>query len=101
MTYRQADDPARRGERRAEALGFEPVHVGSYPESTLRCLVYQEDGLVKARINEAHGDSEAWDHAAYHASAGVDGLGFVCVVGVPCGYVGDLTYLEVLARDGV
>lgn len=79
--------------------GFEPVHVGSYPGNPLRCLLYLEDGVQKARINEAHG-AESWDHAGYHATAGVDRLGFACVVGEPCGYAGDPGYLDRMGRSG-
>jgi hypothetical protein len=97
MSNRRAAETIRDPVGAGRHPGFEPVHVGSYPESPMRCLLYLEDGLVKARINEAHG-ADAWDHAGYHASAGMDALGFACVVGVPCGYDGDPAYLEWEAR---
>jgi hypothetical protein len=99
MTYRRADDPVRQPERRSASLAFEVVHVGVYPDDPVRCLLYREDGCVKARINLAHGEPEAWDHAAHHGSNGVGELGFVCVVGQPCGYGGDPTYLVRMALE--
>ena len=77
--------------------GFEPVLVRSLSGEPMRCMLYQDGDVVKAVLNEAHGD-DAWDHAAYHAAGGVAGLGFVCVVGEPCGYEGDPTYLERMAQ---
>lgn len=92
MTYRRSAEPVRDPGGSGGGPGFEPVHVGSYPGNPMRCMLYREDGLVKARINEAHGDA-SWDHAARHAADGVDALGCTCVVGESCGYDGDPAYL--------
>jgi len=76
---------------------FQPVLVRSLPDDPRRCILYQDGDVVKGVLNEAHGD-ETWDHAAYHAAGGVAGLGFVCVVGEPCGYDGDPTFLARMAQ---
>jgi len=78
--------------------GFDPAYVGSHPESSLRCLVYRDGNLVKVRVNEAYG-AAAWDHAAHHAASAETGLGFACVVGVPCGYDGDPSFMARLATE--
>jgi hypothetical protein len=98
MTCRRAAEPERARAPSGADLGFEVDHVGTYPGNPIRCVLYRDGELTRVRVNEAWGEV-AWDHAAHHFEAGVDGLGFVCRVGMPCGYGGDPAYLARMASD--
>lgn len=73
---------------RVRGPSFDVVHEWPYPDDPLLCVVWRAGDRVSAIVNMAHG-LEGYDHAAYHAAHGVDGLAQTCRLGEPCGYAGD------------
>jgi hypothetical protein len=76
------------------------THEWPYPDDPIRCLLWQVGDTVSLLINTAHG-KDAYDHAAYHAEQGVEGLAFVCRVDAPCGYTGRPRTCAAVEPDGV
>lgn len=72
---------------------FVIVFAGPAPDAQLLCLLWPDGDETRVVINETHG-ARAHDHAAYHHEQGIDGSMFVCTLDRPCGYDGDLGFVD-------